>query len=270
MNKELFLKIVNLLAVKVTFHLNGEVCTTIVTKNSKYFIPNKNNNFFDLIKKKNIYIDKILAYEMLFCNHISMPDLLNDKFIDDKKIQDHFEWNFNCILEHKKNIKREMFRLTKEIKNLTLSELLDYCNDSLFFTPTKQTREDILVEIKNRKKFLLTTVDHGIFTKLLNVFEIADEDFLKNDSLLVVKCKEKWKNKIKNYINKAKCKLNKELEENKDDTDLVLEVEEISKILDNIEVEFEEKEFKSPKEIASYWPDLLKPTPIYVLENNGE
>jgi hypothetical protein len=265
MNKSVFLKIVNLLAVKITFHYNGEVCTTIVTKNKKYFIPNKNNNFFDLIKKKNIYIDEILDYEILFCNHISMPDLLNDKSIDEKKIQEHFEWNFNCIQEHQKNIKREMFRLTKKIKNLTLSELVDYCNDTLFFIPINKTREDILVEIKNRKKFLLTTVDNGIFTKLLSVFEIADEDFLKNDSCLVEKCKNKWKALINVYIDKAKQKLNDELQDSGDNTDLQIEITEITKTLDEINIDIENKSFETPKDVACFWPELLRPAPIYAL-----
>jgi len=265
MNKDVFLKIVNLLAVKITFHYNGEVCTTIVTKNKKYFIPNKNNNFFDLIKKKNIYIDEILDYEILFCNHISMPDLLNDKSIDEKKIQEHFEWNFNCIQEHKNNIKREMLRLTKKIKNLTLPELVDYCNDSLFFTPINKTREDILIEIKNRKKFLLTTVDHGIFTKLLSVFEIADEDFLKNDRLLVEKCKSKWKSLINVYIDKAKQKLNDELQDSDDNTDLQIEITEITKTLDEINIDIENKSFETPKDVACFWPELLRPAPLYAL-----
>jgi len=265
MNKDVFLKIVNLLAVKITFHLNGEICTTIVTKNKKYFIPSKNNNFFDLIKKKNIYMDEILDYEMLFCNHISMPDLLNDKCIDDTKIQDHFDWNFNCIQEHKKNIKREMLRLTKKIKSLTLSELMDYCNDSLFFTPINKTREDILAEIKNRKKFLLTTVDHGIFNKLLSVLEITDEDFLKNDSRLVEKCKSKWKSLINVYIDKAKQKLNDELRDSDDNSDLQIEITEITKTLDEINIDIENKSFETPKDVASFWPELLRPAPIYAL-----
>jgi len=265
MNIDSFLKIVNVLAVKIYFNFNNEVCTTIVTRNKNYFKKTKNNNYFDLIKNKNIYVDEVLDYEILFCNHISIPDLLNDKKINSDHIKDHFVWNSKCIQEHKKNIKREIIRLTKNIKNLSLPELFEYCDEYLFFKPSKQTRDDIIKEIKNRKKFLLTTVDNGIFNKLLSILEINNEDFLKQDKKVVEKCKYKWKIVLNKYIDKAKQKLNIELQDNRDDTDLQVEISEINKILDQINIDIENQQFETPKDVACFWPDLLRPAPLYAL-----
>ena len=267
MNEEEFLKITNLLAVKVYFHNNSEVCTTIVTKSKKYFDETKKNNFFDLIKNKNVYIEKILDYEILFCNHISIYNILNNKKISQELIDEQFNWNCKYIEELKKNNKREMLHTTNILKKLSLNELYEYCSETLFFIPISVDHTGILNECKKRKKFLLTTVDHGVFSKILALFDINDEDFIKQDSVIIGKCKEKWKAVITYYINKAKHKLNKELEENKNDTDLIVEVNEIKKILDDITTEIDVKVFKSPKEIASYWPELLRPAPLYVIEN---
>jgi hypothetical protein len=262
-----FLKIANILAVKIYFHENSEVCATIVTRNKKYFVNTKKNNFFDLIRNKNICIPKILDYEILFCSHISMFELLNDKNINQESIDEQFNWNFKYIKELKKSNRQEILNMTNILKKLSLNELHEYCRETLFFVPVSTVRADIINECKERKKFLLATVDHGIFSKILALFDINDEDFIRQDPAIVNKCKEKWKTVITYYINKAKYKLNKELEENKNDTDLIVEVNEITKILDDITTEIDTKVFKSPKEIVSYWPELLRPAPLYVLEN---
>jgi len=264
MNKDIFLKIVNILAVKVIYHEGGEICSSIVTKNKKYFTLAKNKNFFDLIKNKSVYLDKILDFEMLFCNHISISDLLNDKLIDDKKILDHFEWNFKYIKELKKNYNRDLRNLKKQLNQLDLNEIKEYCNENLFFNPIYTEKVKIIKEALKRKKFLLTTIDHGIFTKILNIFDITDEDFLKRDIYLVDKCKNRWKAFIDVYVDKAKNKLKKELEENKEDSDLTIEVEEIVKMLDVVSHEIENQKFETPRDVASYWPKLLMPAPFYV------
>lgn len=261
-----FLKIANTLAVKIFFHHNSEVCTTIVTKNKKYFVETKKNNFFDLIKNKNIYIDKVLDYEILFCSHISMYHLLNDKEINQQSIDEQFNWNYKYIEELKKSNRRETLYMINTLKSLSLDELYEYCSEKLFFLPISSDRNIIIKECKERKKFLLTTVDHGVFSKILALFDINEEDFIKQDPIIVGKCKEKWKGVITYYVNKAKRALSKELEENKDDTDLLVEVNEITKLLDSIPADIDIKSFASPKEIASYWPELLNPPPIYVLE----
>jgi hypothetical protein len=208
MIEDQFLKIANILAVKVYFHNNSEICTTIVTKNKKYFDVTKKNNFFDLIKNKNILIDKILDYEILFCSHISMFDLLNNKKINQESIDEQFNWNFKYIAELKKSNRREILHTTTALKKLSLNELHEYCRETLFFIPVGVEHTTIIDECKERKKFLLTTVDHGVFSKILALFDINDEDFIKQDPVIVSKCKEKWKAVITYYINKAKHKLN--------------------------------------------------------------
>jgi hypothetical protein len=149
-------------------------------------------------------------------------------------------------------------------------ENTDKKNEVIRINPdlNENSLQDIIVECKQRKKFLLRTIDHGIFSKILALFEINDEDFIKQDVSLIAKCKKKWKDVIKFYINKAKLKLKEEVDSNKENTDLIIEVTEISKILDDITNEIDLKEFKSPKDIAKYWPDILRPSPIYVINND--
>jgi len=48
--------------------------------------------------------------------------------------------------------------------------------------------------------------------------------------------------------------------------DLQIEVTEIKKLLQEVSNEIDTKVFETPKDVASYWPDLLKPSPRYVFE----
>lgn len=263
-----FDKIVNFLAVKVFYPKDGEVCFTIVTKNKSYFKTSPKYNFYDLILNKRIFLDNILNFEVLFSSHIPFYDIYNDKKIDDSIIETQLEWNKKYIFELKKSNKREIILMTNKLKKMRLDDIIEYCYEVLFFKPTSFIREEIINECKLRKKFLLNTVDHGIFSKILALFEIKDEDFVKKDPLTITKCKKKWKSVIKFYVNKAKVKLKEELNSNKENPDLLIEVAEISKILDDVVNEIDVKEFKSPKEIAAYWPDILRPSPIYVINND--
>jgi uncharacterized protein YjcR len=135
--------------------------------------------------------------------------------------------------------------------------------------PQGAIKEEIIEEMKNRKAVLLQAIDGGVVEKITSIFEIDDKDLLSEDIVLITKCKEKWKGVIKFYVNKALSQLDEELKNSKIDSDykdLYIEVEEIKNILSSSYDEIENKEFQSPKDVASYWPDILKPCPLYVLK----
>jgi hypothetical protein len=267
MNSVEFNKIIDILAVKIFYPKDGEICFTIATRNKNYYKNNK-YNFFDLIENKHIFLENVLNFEILFSSHIPFFNIYNNKAIDSSIIETQIEWNIKYITELKKINKHETTLMCNKLKKMSFEDIVEYCYEVLFFKPSSTLKEDIIVECKQRKKFLLRTIDHGIFSKILALFEINDEDFIKQDVSLIAKCKKKWKDVIKFYINKAKLKLKEEVDNNKENTDLIIEVTEISKILDDITNEIDLKEFKSPKDIAKYWPDILRPSPIYVINND--
>jgi len=257
------------LAVIVQYHKNNNICFSIVTRNPNYYVENKNKNFYDFILKKQVTIDidNIVYFYMQFSDLVDYGKIRKETLkLDDAELKKHFEYNikfadmFNKI---KAKEKREISRITKK---MSINDLLTECSENLFFTPTASTKEGIVSEMKKRKEFLLQTIDGGIVEKITSIFDIKDEELFSTDKNIINKCKEKWKSCIVKYCDKAKKMLEEERKGEWNSEDLSIEIEEINNMLDITVKEFEEKPFTTPKEIASFWPDILKPAPKYVFK----
>jgi len=259
-------KYVNIFICCVEFIDEGEACVALVTRNKKYFNSFKNNTFYDFIRSKNIVLNKenFLNFKVMYFPNITTHDIFKGKY-KEADLNIHFNNNIALANKFKNQNKSVVRKKVKDWELLQPHELYEICIEELFFAPRSTVKSDMIIEMKKRLQFLSLTVDHGIISKLLAIFEIPEDKFLSNEKDVVRQCKEKWKGVIKFYVNKASNVLDKELSTNFSE-DLQIEVSEIKKLLTEITDEIDSKHFETPKDVASYWPELLKPSPIYVFE----
>jgi hypothetical protein len=249
-----------------TYFDGNELVFGFLTRAEKYYKENNKYNFYDLYRRKNIKIDNVLKFEVLFSpDKINSYHLFNGLF-DYKDLEPHYANNqefINDIIDrHKKEVKTEY----EKWQSMDYYSLREECYEKLFFDPNSSERPEILKKMKQRKQYLLTTVDNGRTSKILAILEITEDKLYEKDAQLVESCKNKWKNVISFYAQKAYASLDKEINniENKEELpDLQIEVSEIKQMLDDMCCEIESKEFAAPINVVEYWPELLKPSPIY-------
>jgi hypothetical protein len=257
------------LAVIVHYHNNNNICFKIITRNPRFFKGKNKTNFYDFVHKKEIYLDikEIEAFYMQFADKIKIGEIRKKIFNPGcVELEEHLEYNIKFADMFNNIMSKEVRNITKITKNMTEDDLRIECSENLFFTPISSTREKIIAEMKARKKFLLQTIDGGVVEKITSIFNIKDDEILSSDVKIINKCKANWKKCILFYCDKAKKMLEEERKGDWNSEDLLIEISEIHNMLDLVVKEFEEKQFLSPKEVASYWPDILKPAPIYVVQ----
>lgn len=123
------------------------------------------------------------------------------------------------------------------------------------------------------REFKIAELPHGF--KSINGNKVYEEMFrtcwiLDNKNNIVVdkqKSKEVWKNKIKEYSEKAILKLNEEIQLYLEQGDLesIKEIGEVKQILKGVHNSVDEIEFYSLEHLRSYWPTILNPPPDFVL-----
>jgi hypothetical protein len=270
-----FLHLSEHLIITIHYKRQNNICFTLITKNPELYKPSKKYNFYDLILKKQVYYDinDIVEYYMQFADTINMKSVLENTIqTNNLELKKHLEYNVKFAKKFNQIKTNENKIITNKFKDKSLEEILEECSEVFFFTPKSTLKEEVIQEMKERKALLLQAIDGGVIEKITSIFQINDEDLLSNDYKVVAKCKEKWKGVIKFYVNKALTQLDKEIESSKTDkdyTDLQIEVTEIKNTLMNVCSEIETKEFNSPKDVASYWPDILMPCPLYVFKKNS-
>jgi len=251
----------------MTTYFDGkELVYGFLTRAEKYYKENNKYNFYDLYRRKNIKVDNVLKFEVLFSpKKINSYHLFTGQF-DPKDLESHYISNqefINDIIDrHKKEVKTEY----EKWQSMDYYSLKEECYEKLFFDPNSSERPEILKKMKQRKEYLLTTVDGGKLSKVLAILEIPEDKLYEKDEQLVESCKSKWKGVITFYAQRAYASLDKEINsiENKEELpDLQIEVSEIKQMLDEICCEIENKEFATPIDVVEYWPELLKPAPIY-------
>jgi len=269
MNKDILNHYSKYLAVTILYPKDDCIAFSIVTKNPNFLKTPKKYNFYDFFLKKeiNIKIENIVDFHFKFTEYVDTKKVNDDNLdLNDSLLKNHIDRTQAYVECFNKNKSKENRKITKFVNENEFPEIVDYCKEELYFYPKSTNKNDICKEMKKRKVFLMQTIDGGHISKLVSIFDIKDEDLLSKDLDVIKKCKEKWKDVIISYCNKAKKQLTAEIKEYKDDTDLIIEVQEISKMLDQTVHEFEKKEFSSPKDIATFWPELLRPDPTYVIK----
>jgi hypothetical protein len=269
MNNDILNQYSKYLAVTILYPKEDCIAFSIVTKNPNFLKNPYKYNFYDFFLKKEIKFktENIVDFHFKFTEHVDTKKIhYNNLDLSDKLLKNHFDRTQAYIECFFKSKSREFRKITKYINKNEFSEIVDYCREELYFYPQSTNKKEICKEMKKRKAFLMQTIDGGHISKLVSIFDIKDEDLISKDKKIVKKCKEKWKDVILLYCNKAKKQLAAEIKESENDTDLIIEVQEISKMLDQTIQEFEKKEFSTPKEIASFWPELLRPDPNYVIK----
>jgi hypothetical protein len=270
-----FLLLSKYLIITIHYKKQNNICFSLVTKHPDFYKSSEKYNFYDLIAKKQVYfnLDDIFEYYMQFADSINIKSIFDNTFkLNNAELKKHLEYNIEFAKKFNQIKTKEIRNITSKFKNKSLNEILEECSEVLFFTPKSTLKEEIIQEMKERKSLLLQAIDGGVIEKITSIFQIMDEDLLSNDPNVITNCKEKWKGVINFYVNKALTQLDKELEVSKIDNnynDLEIEVTEIKNILKDSYNEIEIKEFKSPKDIASYWPDILMPSPLYVLKKTS-
>jgi hypothetical protein len=270
-----FLLLSKYLIITIHYKKQNNICFSLVTKHPDFYKSSEKYNFYDLIAKKQVYynLDDIFEYYMQFADNINIKSIFDNTFkLNNSELKKHLEYNIEFAKKFNQIKTKEIRNITSKFKNKSLNEILEECSEVLFFTPKSTLKEEIIQEMKERKSLLLQAIDGGVIEKITSIFQIMDEDLLSNDPNVITNCKEKWKGVINFYVNKALTQLDKELEVSKIDNnynDLKIEVTEIKNILKDSYNEIEIKEFKSPKDIASYWPDILMPSPLYVLKKSS-
>jgi len=241
---------------------------TFVTRVPKYYSNNEKYEFYDLIKNKNVNLDNILNFKIYFSPKTPSFYVFNKK-IDNKELDEHYKNCEEFIHEFVTQNKKKLNESFNSWKNMEYFDLKEECIERLFFIPESSDREKLLKEMKNRLKYLQTVVDGGVISKLLSILEISEDKLYVEDKGIVNSCKEKWKGVIKFYANKAFKQLDEEIKNithKEDKNDMLIESQEIKKMIVEMCDEINTKEFKTPQEVVGFWPALLKPSPVYVIE----
>jgi hypothetical protein len=251
----------------LTTYFDGkEVVYGFLTRVKKFYKENNKYNFYDMYRRKNVKIDNVLKFEVLFSpQKINSFHVFSGEF-DPKDLEPHYTNNQEFINDIKDRHKKEIDTEYEKWKTMDYYSLKEECYEKLFFDPNISDRPEMLKKMKQRKEYLLTTVDEGRLSKILAILEITEDKLYENNAQLVESCKNKWKGVISFYAQKAYASLDKELNniENKEELpDLQIEVGEIKQMLDDMCSEIENKEFATPIDVVEYWPELLKPAPIY-------
>jgi hypothetical protein len=270
--QERLLKYAEYYACYVHYFDGEEVVITFLTRNQRFYTPCDEYNFYDMYKRKNVLIKTALSFEVWFVPPNLNGYLLFNNMFKQTDLDSHFKNTLDCIEFIYKKTKQESQKLIKRWKTMSFYDLKEECYEKLFFEPKSQTTPELIKEMKDRQEYLNTTVDGGIISKVLAVMEIPEQELYLENTNIVESCKKKWKSVISFYAQKAKNQLDMELEDAKKTndisvSDLTVEVTEIKKVLDDVTDEIDKMAFKTPNEIASFWPDLLKPSPIYVLKS---
>jgi len=252
----------------VEYFDKNELVFSFVTRSSKYYSESSNYEFFDLIKNKNINIDNLLNFRILFPTKTPSYYIFNGEF-NHSELDEHYKNCEEFIAEYIKLNKKAVNENFKRWKEMEFFDLKEECIEKLFFVPESSDREKLLKEMKNRLKYLQTVVDGGVISKLLSILEISEDKLFVEDKGIVNSCKEKWKGVIKFYAHKAFKQLDEEIKNitlKEDKNDMLIESQEIKKMIVEMCDEIDTKEFKTPQEVVEFWPALLKPSPVYVIE----
>jgi len=250
----------------VQFILDNEACIGLITRNPRFYKLKNSNTFYDLLRNKYVTItpENYLNFCLWFKPEKTFFDILNGNYTQ-ADMQPHLDNHVKLVDEYNKKIKTNITEKINEWSKEEVNGLYEICIEELFFKPFWTGKQDMINEMKDRLSFLSLTVDHGIISKLLAIFEIPEDKLLSKDVQVVEQCKSKWKGVIEFYVDKASRVLDRELASGFNE-DLQIEVTEIKKLLTEIASEIDAKVFETPKDVASYWPELLKPTPRYVFQ----
>jgi len=251
----------------VEYFDKNELVFSFVTRSSKYYSESSNYEFFDLIKNKNINIDNLLNFRILFPTKTPSYYIFNGEF-NHSELDEHYKNCEEFIAEHIKLNKKAVNENFKRWKEMEFFDLKEECIEKLFFVPESSDREKLLKEMKARLKYLQTVVDGGVTSKLLSILEITEDKLYTNDIRVIEDCKKKWKGVIAFYANKAFKQLDEEIKNEtskEEQIDLNIEVKEIKNLIIEMSNEIDDKKFDTPLEVASFWPTLLRPSPVYVL-----
>ena len=269
-----------------------------INKNNKYnFAYLLNSNFINKMKiydkkfNKNkiihICLDKNFSFKnknIYSIEYISPPDNLDILKLDDLNLFDDEKY-LNKILNEIINIKI-IFKNYLLSYKLNVEDIKQNKNKNKIILSTFPYHEHYLTNLSNFKKFKNKIIkkffeknithqfqnEDCLDSKLLETFNYLDIDIKNknvNDSVFIDALRNEWNSIIEEHKIKLYNDLNSEYflsnipEDEKQEflDELALFKNELNKDdMENL------KEFKTIKEIISYWPSILTPTPFFVYD----